>query len=530
MVKQVDKSPNKKKSEDPQLELRRLLAELAEADSQAGFLGYLRHVVIDARPDPLPFADAARPWQWEWCAKIAPVLESACGLSDVTRLVGGPRCFWRTLARGHDKTTGLARAINYALAFGRRPVQIDHAAADWDQAALLLAAMRKECELNPWLGRRIQLDKKRARGPGGELYVMTADAPSAAGRIPDIITVDEPTHWRSRDLWDMLWSSVNKRPQTLVFVITNAGVKESWQWDVKEAAKQSPTRWSVYEAPGRLASWMSEENIAEDRKLLAPAEARRLLDNEWIDPAEEAGYLAASDVTACDDLGRELGLVYNTVGKRGVEYWASIDYGPRRDRTALAVVHQRDSGLIVPDRLDVWQGSRVEEIQIAQIRSWLHEARQQFVGLNLIVDPYQLKELVQDFRGHMHVEEFESRGGKSNYEMAELLRSLIINKQIAWYPGAGSLVVAGGKTETLVDELKSLVIKRTSYGYRIDHESTKHDDRAVAVGMACVKIMERQPSRRFERPPQVAAPLQSPLRVRRISAERRGLYGMSENP
>jgi hypothetical protein len=105
------------------------------------------------------------------------------------------------------------------------------------------------------------------------------------------------------------------------------------------------------------------------------------------------------------------------------------------------------------------------------------------------------------------------------------MRSLIVNRQIAWYPGCGALPV-GGKTETLKDELLGLVTVRMSYGYRFDHLAAKHDDRAVAVGMGCVKLLERFPSRRFETPPRVVVPPPEPLKVRRISAEGRGLYGM----
>lgn len=509
-----------------QNELVTLWHELAGADSRRGFLSHLRHVVIDSRPSPQRFAAAARPWQWEWAALLGPALEDAAW--GGVRGYSGPRCFWRTLARGHDKTTGLARVVNFALAFGTRPLAIDAAAADGEQAALLLAAMRKELDLNPWMGKAVKLRRDGADGPGGTLKILTSDAPSAAGRIPDVIICDEITHWKSKALWDMLWSSVDKRENTLVVVITNAGVKDSWQWDLKEGAKGSPRRWVVYEAPGRLDTWMSEVNIAEDRKLLTPSEARRLLDNEWIDPAEESGYLSAADIVACEALGRDLGLVYNTRGVPGQDYWASIDYGPKRDRTALAIMHQRESGLVVIDRLDVWQGSREEEIQIAAIRSWMHEATQQFPSLRVVIDPYQLKEFSQDWAKWIHIEEWEARGGKSNYAMAELLRSLIVNKQIAWYPGAGILPVNGGQLETLSDELRSLVTKRATYGYRIDHVASKHDDRAVCIGMGAVKLLGGPGHTPFRRPPGMPAALPNPLRIRVTSAEGRGLYGMSK--
>jgi hypothetical protein len=496
---------------------------LAEQDSTAGYIPYLRHVVVDCRPEPARFSAVARQWQWEWAAQVAPALEAATGHRQ---LYNGPRCFWRTLARGHDKTTGLARLANWALCFSRRQIEIVMAAADRDQAALLTEAMAREAELNPWLGRKLTFQRDRVLGPTGVLKVLTSDAPTAAGLRADLIIMDEVTHWERRDLWDMLWSGLTKRPDAVCVVITNAGLKPSWQWDIKEIARTS-RRWLVYEPPGRLDTWMSEADIAEDRKLLLPSEARRLLDNQWVDAAEEAGYLSRAEVMGPDDLGRELGLVYQTRGRKGVSYWASADYGPKRDRTCLAIVHQRDSGLLVLDKLDVWQGRPEAPVPISDIRSWVKEAREDFGDVSLVADPYQLEELIQDLSGEIVVERFESRGGKSNYEMAELLRSLIVNRGIAWYPGAGRLAPG----DDLVEELCGLITKRMAYGYRFDHELNKHDDRAVAVGMACVQILNRPRRRAFVKPPVVKPPAlpSAPIPVRlRTRAEERGLYGMPQ--
>jgi hypothetical protein len=506
------------------LDAVKLARALAHSDSQRGFLHHLRHLVVDSSPEPARFSTVARHWQWEQAARLAPILEDVMGVAE-GRSYDGPRCFWRTLARGHDKTSSLGRLCNYALMYSRRRLEIDVAAADRDQAALLTEAMWKESELN-WFKDRLKFMKGEVRGPGGRVNVLTADAPTAAGRKPDILICDEITHWGGKALWDMLYSGLSKRPHALCVVITNAGVRDTWQWDIKEMAKTQPRRWEVYEAPGRLDTWMSESDLAADRLLLTPSEARRLLDNVWVDPAEESGFLSREDLEECERLGVELGLSYALRGRPGAEYWAGIDYGPKRDRTGLSVLHQRPSGLIVVDRLDVWQGSPGAPVLIADIRAWVRAAREDFPGLSLIVDPYQLDEMCQDLGRSMRVERFEARGGKGNYEMAEALRSLVVNRSIAWYPGAGSLEMPDGTVEDIKKELLSLITRPMSYGYRFDHEATKHDDRAVAVGMAAWRLLQGPGHQTFKAPPAVERPANRVVNFRTQRAEARGLYGM----
>lgn len=496
--------------------------QVADLESRRGFLHFCAHVVIDSRPEPRRFSEAAYPWQWEWAQTFAPALEYVMGLRAT---YSGPDSFWRTLARGHDKTTGLARAVNYALVYGKRHVEIDVAAADKEQAALLLAAMQVEANLNPWYGRRLSLTKDGGEGPSGRFTVMTSDAPSAAGRRPDLIIIDEVTHWKNDKLWDMLISGVDKRPGAVTAVITNAGIKDSWQWKKKEDFKKS-WRWNVYEAPGRLPTWMSERHVAETAKAMRPSEARRLLYNIWTDPAEESDYLTRAEMLACVDLGRERGLHYRVKGERGLTYWAGIDYGPKRDRTALSVSHQALDGVIELDRLDVWQGQQDDRVAISRIREWVDQQRAAFNDLHLVVDTYQLEELCQDYERRLPVTRFEARGGKANYEMAENFRSSVVNRQIAFYEGAGAIPV-DGEIQDLVDEVASLITKKMVYGYRFDHDAQGHDDRTVAVAMPALIMLSGPRPAKFEKPPALAKPIPiPPLRnPNRLSAETRGLWG-----
>lgn len=456
---------------------------IAEVASARSIKGYLDSVVIDSRPEPRRFAHIAHDWQWKRLDYMTPPIEALCGLRPEYH---GPRNTWETLPRGHDKTTGLARLCNWVLAFSRKPIEIVAAAADFDQAALLVESMSAEARLNPWLAKRITYGAKRIKGPGGVLKILTADSATSFGLRCDLVVCDEVTHWKKRDLWDTLWSGRQKRPGAVFVVITNAGTLGSWQHDIIETVKEDPT-WTVYEAPGQLTSWMDQEAIQRDRALLPNGVARRVIDNVWIDPSEESGYLTRSDIAIGSTVGQELNLQYTTSGLHGVEYVASVDYGARKDRTVMSVMHRNPDGIYVLDMMDIIQGTPEHPVSIASVEDWLERVILGFNNPLIVIDPWQMEGTVQKFENRSRVERFDGRSGKANYEMAELLRSLLVNRQLGWYQNPAPLL-KGRKTESLPDEMAALIIKTSGSAYRFDHTNGLHDDRTVSMGMCLVTI------------------------------------------
>jgi hypothetical protein len=126
-------------------------------------------------------------------------------------------------------------------------------------------------------------------------------------------------------------SSVNKRPHCVLEVCTNAGRQGSWQHGLRNLFASS-SRWHFTEVPVgvQLASWMDAASVAEDRKGMDPGEARRLFDNEWVDPGEERGFLTLAEAEACVDPS----LHERDRGESSLPYYAVVDYGGVDDRTA----------------------------------------------------------------------------------------------------------------------------------------------------------------------------------------------------
>lgn len=468
---------------------------LTAAISKKSFAYFLQNLIINASPEPKRFGDCADDWQREQTAPMIPAVDTLAGLSALPYT--GPWNFMQVLARGHNKSSHEAAIAAFLLVASKRIIHGYILAADRDQGRLILQAMEDLIRLNPWLGTLLKVTKNIISGPAGFVEVLPCDASSAMGLRGNFYICDEFVHWKRQKEWTAIVTGLIKVQPTLFVAISNAGLKESWQHDAFLTARADPEHWCLFYREGTLATWQDPAQIARDRLLIPPSEARRLFDNVWIDPSEEHDYLRRSEVNACAALGQHLGLIYRPRRQFGVSnYAAGLDYAPRRDRTALVVLHADAERVVRIDKLDVWQGAKEKPVQIADVEQWIKDVRQAFNPVTWVIDPYQMESTIQWMqRQGMPVEPFAARAGAANFEMAQHLRALVADERLAWYPGAGDLKVVDKRTgvestETLMDELVALRTKKMPYGYRFDHENQKHDDRAVAIAMAALRAVD----------------------------------------
>ncbi|MEM1060774.1 MAG: hypothetical protein AAGJ97_00450 [Planctomycetota bacterium] len=316
-----------------------------EIDSSRSLAAYLGSVVIDCSPEPRRWADVWEPWQVEIVRPMVPAIEQVMGYRSG---YDGPRHFWYTLPRGCDKTGLQGRISNGVLGFGRRPVRGAAVAADRDQARLMRDSMEAEAALNPWLARRLNFNNYVVRGQGGSFDILSSDYESNSGRRDSLSVCDEPTTWKSRGMFDMQLSGSIKTPDSVFVVITNAGVRGSWQWDVKEQAKSDPN-WHVYESPpGRHpASWLNHEDIASARSLMTTSHARRVFDNVWTNQTDSA-ILSAELVEERSRPAREVLWPGEAIprGYKSGPLYLGFDVGRSQDVSAVAVFERcRDGSL-----------------------------------------------------------------------------------------------------------------------------------------------------------------------------------------
>lgn len=463
--------------------------KVSAAYARRGLPYYLSQIIVPSSPEPARFDMVANDWQREQLAPMIPAFEHLAGLNPQYY---GPMQFLHILARGHNKSSLEAWLACWVLMASKRTIHGYILAADYDQGELIVQAASDFLALNPWVP--VTVKRGVFSGPAGEVEVLPFDASSSMGLRGNLYILDEIVHWKRQKEWTALVTGLGKVTPCLLAVMTNAGLIDSWQYDVYQEAVADPDVWSVFHRYGTLANWLDPAKIARDRKLIPRSEAKRLFDNHWIDPAEEFDYLTREECLACEPAG--LNLIYRLrrqVGHDG--YVVCVDYGPKRDRTALCVAHVHN-GRVLIDRLDVWQGSPEESIRIARVEEWLDEVEESFHPYLYVLDPYQMESTAQKLEKQgRKVERYNFRGGRGNYELAQHLRAIIVDQLITWYPGAGNLLVTDKRTgrvhvETLVDELASLRTKVLSYGFRFDHETQKHDDRAFVVALASLRALE----------------------------------------
>ena len=273
---------------------------------------------------------------------------------------------------------------SWVLFASRRQLFGVAAAGDQDQARLLRDAVRRLVDCNPWLRTILDVQANRIVNSrtGSALQIISSDAPTSYGLTPDFAVVDEVTHWRSRDLWDALLSSAAKRSTCMFVVISNAGFLDDWTWQTRELIRTDPA-WYFSRLDGPVASWITPENLAEQRRLLPPTAYARLWLNEWSSDAGDA--LPAADIEACVTLPGPI-----LAPEQGYFYGAGLDLGIKRDHSALVVVGvQVGTGKVRIANVQSWAPPRGGQVDLAAVREAILTAHKHYKLVTLRFDPFQ---------------------------------------------------------------------------------------------------------------------------------------------
>lgn len=445
-------------------------------------------VVDGSKSELVRYADVVEPWQREDADAIDPALRWLAGAPNAPE--PHIKKFWLQRARGHSKTTDIAICLCYIVFAARKPINVIVGAADRDQARLVSESIRKVMELNPWLNEFINHTKYEITSKSSSvmIQILASDAASSYGHTPHLSIADEFTHWKNGDFWNSFASSAEKKNGVLI-VACNAGVGKDWKFNVKETARTSD-RWYYSARPGCVASWFTQSQLDEQRKMLPPSEYARLWENKW---QETGGELVTLDeAMEC----RNEALSEQDQGMRGWSYIAAVDYAEKHDFTVGGVGHLFGDKLFI-DRMDVEVPEPGKPVRTYFVRNWMRNMQDRFGNVRFILDPYQLVSVIEDLTDEgFDIERFDFGSGKGNYEIGIALRQGILHHKVEWYPGCGSVRRPWGM-ETLEDELASLIVTPTSGGkrWRFDHiqDNVHHDDRSFVLGVlmhACFRTHE----------------------------------------
>lgn len=431
----------------------------------------------------LPFTQLGQPWQLRDLKALDQAWLTLSGRNHSRRKL--IRRAYIERPRGHSKTSDMAMQIAWILLAAKSPLIGLAAAADRDQANFVHDSLVRLAKANREILEPLQFIKHEVRNPfnGSRLEVISSDAKSSYGALPDFVVCDELSHWENPEMWYSLLSSAAKKPHCVLTILTNAGVGRGWQWEVREHAR-TDNSWYFSSLDGPHAPWITDDWLAEQQALLPEPVFERLWLNRW--QHSDGNFVTLSEAEACRNSERS----YQWEGQPGQFYVATIDFAEKRDYTVGCVCHREGEKVII-DRMDVVKPTASSPTQISWVEEWIEDIAHRFLNVRFILDEYQMLSTIQQLEKRFFIERFAFQAGQGNQRLAMQLRQSILQRQLEWYPGCGD--VPGLQRDDLETELASLILRQSSNGrFRIDHiqDGIHHDDRAFALGVACLALNE----------------------------------------
>jgi len=258
------------------------------------------------------FGDAMAPFQREWIKAIAP---SLIAITKGERPPIGR--FWTERTKGGSKDSDVTLALVWLMAFSRRPLEMEIAAGDRDQAAEVVKIAKGLLRTNEWLAQRIEIQSKKlvCEATGCEAEIISSDSKTAHGARPDVLFINELVHHKDREFAETLADNAAKVPGNLMIVATNAGHLNTWQHTWRENARESE-RWHFHKVD-QPSPWLDEAEIEEALRRNSASRFARLWKGVW--GTGEDGALNPQDVEKCITL-------------EGVTNSFSANPGSHRDR------------------------------------------------------------------------------------------------------------------------------------------------------------------------------------------------------
>ena len=282
----------------------------------------------------------------------------------------GPRRHWLGRARGYSKTTDVAAlliVLLLTLPFGS---ECAAAAADADQASILVRRMRGLLRRTKVLSDEFEVTARRvtSKRSGSFVEVLAADGASAWGLLPSVVVLDEFPMWRdtqnARELFDALVTALPKIIGSRLIIMGTAGDPAGWAAKVREQALADPDNWRVSEPQGP-PPWISgPTSTLNDGTGCLRSSAPPLL--EPLDRIRGPAHPARRPARRCHPQRP-------TGAAPGRRYCLGLDLGITHDRSVAAVCH-READVVLLDRMEVWAGTRTRPVELRLVEEWVGTA------------------------------------------------------------------------------------------------------------------------------------------------------------
>lgn len=358
------------------------------------------------------------------------------------------RFCWTELPKGAAKTTtGAALMLTEAAMEPATHCYV--LAVDEAQAAIALDALAGLISRYPRLQAAIkQRQNLFTFSNGSRIQIMASHEPSFHGIAATARRVrfvcDELTQWPTPAMYHAALASMAKVADTAAWVLTNAGLLDSWQAEARDQLEAAGAHMFISE-PGWLPSWVSQADVDALRATLPLPLWRRYFRNEWVSAVEGAAIAAADwdrcrgDIPALDSttpvvvgidaatVGDSFAIVAVSRGPRSGSGQASeiVPYG--RHGFALLMPAKVAEPEVWVRAVRIWRPPDGGAIDFRDPYQWLSTFVKEHNVLCIAYDVWQLHSWAEDFRREHRVwlEEFPQgpQRAQADADLLQLIRA-----------------------------------------------------------------------------------------------------------
>lgn len=437
---------------------------------RTSFDAFIRGLVIAGGRGPRIFDTVMAPFQRETFADLGPNLEA---LRDGR--MPEKRRFWIERTKKAGKDSDLAACMLWMIAFPTRPMYMQVAAADRDQAGIVKRRIQDLLYYNPWLNDHVEVVQYQVRTKGSRQAVMdilSAKDGGSHGATPDMLIVNELSHIQKWGFVENLMDNADGVPQGIVAIATNAGYTGTKPEVWRNNALKS---WCCH-ILSKPAPWHSEETIRDALVRGGRPRWNRLWQGKW--SAGKGDALSEADIERCFPEGAEPHLE----PKPGLIYIAGLDLGVTNDHCGVVILgldfkRQRM-------RVAMYRGfeplQRTGEVDLMAVEDWCYQVSRHYRVTWFGYDPYQAVLMSQRLRSkgvNMAPVTFQ---GKNLGDMAVALVSSV---------EAGIIEAYDDQEGRLRRDLLKMTISEKPYGYKL--ESTRDEFGHADVGTALMICMPK---------------------------------------
>lgn len=324
------------------------------------------------------------------------------------------------IARKNGKTALASTLPLYFGLFGDSGGEIYSAAADREQAKLVMSHAKRAIDLSPPLAEQTKTyrDAIEFKRTGTVYKALSSEAFTKEGLSATLVIADELAAWPTRELFDVLSLSMGARRSPMMLAITTAGTRTdqtgmdsiaytlyqlakrringehddptlgmAW-WEADEDAYGNQARWGMAN-PGLLSdpALLAIDDLVSARQRTPEAEFKTKRLNMWT--ASSLAFLPSGTWEACSD--SELNITAED------QIVVAFDGSFSNDSTAIVGSRIADGALFVLGHWERPIDDMTWRVPVAEVEARMEEICKTYNVREIVCDPFRWQRTMQEW-------------------------------------------------------------------------------------------------------------------------------------